>query len=590
MDAQRVERKLMAILAADVVGYSRLMGVDEAGTLAQLKAHRSDLIDPTIAAHHGRIVKTAGDGMLVAFPSVVDAVRCAVEVQREMAARNADLPEDRRMLFRVGINLGDVIIDGDDIHGDGVNVAARLESLCEAGGVCISRSVYDQVRNRLELDHEYLGEQEVKNIAEPVRAYRTLLHRAEEPREETADAPAPALGLPDNPSIAVLPFDNMSADPEQEFFADGITEDLITALSKISGLFVIARNSTFAYKGKSPDVRHVAQDLGVRYVLEGSVRKAGERVRITGQLIDSVTGYHAWAERYDRDLTDIFALQDEITTNVVTALQVQLVEGEQARVWRRLTDNIEAWGCLTQARVHFRRYTREENVKARELSQRAVELDPSYAPAWVWLAWTYWTELRFGWTDSPDEAFARAAELGHKALSLNESLSESHALLGAIHLIKGQYDEAIAEGERAVSLDPNGADVTALLAMTLNWAGRPQEAIGLVEKAMRLSPLYSAWYLAVLGHAYRLMRRYEEAIATYEASIQRNPDNVGPHLGLTATYAEAGREGQAQAQAAEVLRLNPKFSLNRYASALTYRDPANSRRSLDALRKAGLPE
>ncbi len=590
MAAHGVERRLAAILAADMVAYSRLMEADEAGTLARLKSLREELFEPKIAEHRGRIVKTTGDGMLVEFASVVEAVQSAVEFQSAMADRNVNLSDDRRIEFRIGINLGEIIIEGDDIYGTGVNVAARLEGLAEPGGICISATVYEQIESTLSLGYEDLGGQQVKNIAKPVRAYAVRMEPADEPAAPAPSVAATSRALPVTPSIAVLPFDNMSGDAEQEYFADGITEDIITALSKISRLFVIARNSTFTYKGKAVDVKRVGRELGVRYVLEGSVRKAGNRVRITAQLIDADDGHHLWSARFDRDLTDVFALQDEITSNVVTALHVQLVEGEQARIWHKSTENLDAWECLAQGLAHFRRFTNEGNVRARALLEEAVELDPQYAAGWVWLAWTHWADARFLWTESPAEAAARAAELAEKALALDQDLSETHSLLGAIHLMKRQFEQAIAEGEKAVGLDPNGADVTALLAMTLNWSGRPEEACALVNKAMRLNPLYSAWYLAVLAHAYRLIGRYEEAIAIYRDSIDRNPDHIGPHIGLTACYAELDRDEEARAQARELLKLNPKFTLEKYAESLTYKDSAHSERSLGALRKAGLPE
>jgi adenylate cyclase len=597
VEAHQVERRLAAIFAADMVGYSRLMEADEAGTLSQLKTLRQQVIDPKIAEHRGRIVKTTGDGMLVEFDSVAGAVQSAVAIQQAMAERNACVTDDRRILFRIGVNLGEIIIEGEDIYGNGVNVAARLEGLAEPGGICISSTVYEQIESILNLGYEDLGEQQVKNIVKPIRGYSvrpkvepTALPSA--PGVAADGAPAAALSreAPDTPSIAVLPFDNMSADQEQEYFSDGITEDIITALSKISGLFVIARNSTFTYKGKAVDMKRVAKELGVRYVLEGSVRKAGNRVRITAQLIDAADGHQVWAARFDRDLDDVFALQDEITSNVVTALHVRLVEGEQARVWQKSTENLFAWECLMQGLPHFRRFTREENVMARGLFAKAVELDPDYAAGLVWLGWTHWADARFLWTESPSEAAARAAVLADKALGLSDGLSEAHSLLGAIHLMRRDYDQAVAEGEKAVALDPNGADVTALLAMTLNWSGRAEEAGALIDKAMRLSPLYSAWYLAVQAHAYRLTGRYQEAVASYRDSIERNPNHIGPRIGLTACYAEMGQDEDARAQGAEVLRINPKFTLAKYAESLTYRDPAQSEKTLQALRSAGLPE
>ncbi|MCH7888286.1 MAG: adenylate/guanylate cyclase domain-containing protein [Proteobacteria bacterium] len=585
MDQSSIEHKLTVILSADVAGYSRLMGEDEEATLLTLKSYRQ-VLDGIIADHRGRIFGSAGDSVIAEFPSTIEVLRCALEIQQQLDKLNAELPDERRMQFRIGINLGDVMVEGDNLYGDGVNIAARVEGLAEPGGICISRPVYEQVKRKLDLGYVYMGERKVKNIAEPIAVYRVQLV----PVETAAAKPEATDKLPEVPSIVVLPFANMSADPEQEYFADGITEDLITALAKISRLFVIARNSSFTYKGRAVDVKRVSRELDVHYVLEGSVRKAGNRVRITAQLIDATTGGHLWADRYDRDLSDIFALQDEITTNVVTALQVTLVEGEQARVWRRSTESLEAWDCLTQALVQFRHFSIGRNVTARRLLERAVGFDPDYATAWVWLAWTYWSEVRFLWTASPDAALTKAGELVEKALALDDSLSETHSLLGAIHLMKGDHDQAVAEGERAVALEPNGADVTALLAMTLNWAGRPAEALALVDKAVRLSPMYSAWYLAVRAHGQRLCGRLDESIDTYKSSIARNPDHIGPHIGLTISYVECGREQDAKAEAATLLKLFPKFSLARYGGALTYSDPAQTERALDALRTAGLPE
>jgi len=587
MAREGIERRLTTILAADVVGYSRLMAADEAGTLASLKALRRELFDPKTADYHGRVVKLMGDGTLMEFGSVVDAVTFAVDVQRAVALRNTDVPEDQRITYRIGINLGDIIVEGDDIYGDGVNIAARMEGLAEPGGICVTRNVFNQVKSKLELDFEDMGEQQVKNISEPIRVYRV----ASDPLAvQTVPSPSTVLPLPDKPSIAVLPFVNMSGDPEQEYFSDGITEDLITTLSRILGLFVIARTSSFVYKDKAIDVKQVSRDLGVRYVLEGSVRTAANRVRVTAQLIDARTGLHLWANRYDRDLTDVFAVQDEITTNVVKALQVALVEGEQARVWHRSTDNVEAWSCLTRALMHFNNLTREENQIARKLLEEALQLDPNYAAAWVWLGHIHWHDVRFLWASAPDESLAKAVECAERARALDDDYSELHALLGFIHLIRGEFDAAIESGERAVALDPNGAYVTGFLGFALNWVGRPEEALNLARKAMRFSPLHPSWYVTVAAHAKRLLGRYEEAVVLYQRSINRMPEYISPHIGLTACYAEMGRLEDARAQAAEVLRIDPRYSIGRYATALTYKQPEHAQHNLDALREAGLPE
>ncbi|MGR3715823.1 MAG: adenylate/guanylate cyclase domain-containing protein [Thermohalobaculum sp.] len=584
-----MERRLAAILVADVVGYSRLMGADEEGTLTRLKAHRDEVIHPSIDTHKGRIVKLMGDGLLAEFASVVDAVRCAVDIQEAMSERNADLPEGQRIQLRIGINLGDIIIEGDDIYGDGVNVAARMEGLAEPGGICMSRTVVDHVKGKVELDFEDMGEQQVKNISEPIRVYRVA---SDALAVQTVRSPSTVLPLPDKPSIAVLPFVNLSGDPEQEYFSDGITEDLITTLSRILGLFVIARTSSFMYKGKAVDVKQVSRDLGVRYVLEGSVRTAADRVRVTAQLIDAHTGLHLWANRYDRDLTDVFAVQDEITTNVVKALQVALVEGEQARVWHRSTDNVEAWGCLTRAVMHSNKLTREEDQIARKLLEEALQLDPDYAAAWVWLGQTYRRDVRFLWVSTPDKSLAKAAKCAERARALDDDYSELHALLGAIHLIRGEFGAAIESCERAVALEPNGAWVTGFLGNALNWAGRPEEALILAQKAMRFSPLHPSWYVWTAAHANRLLGRYEKAVVLYQRAINRTPDYISPRIGLTACYAEMGRLEDARAQAAEVLRIDPRYSIGRYATALTYtyKLPEHAQHNLDALREAGLPE
>ena len=587
MSAEQIERRLAAIFAGDMVGYSRLMEIDEAGTLARLKSLRKELIDPTIDEHRGRIVKLTGDGILVEFVSVADAVQAAVTIQNAMAERNAAVAEDKRIEFRIGINLGEIILEGDDIYGNGVNVAARLEGLAEPGGICISGSVYEQIENILSLSYQDLGEQQVKNIRKPVRGYAVSIDK------ETAhgdNEPSSREDKDSVPSIAVLPFANMSADPEQEFFADGVAEDIITALSKISGLVVIARNSTFTFKDKAVDIRHVSRELNAKYVLEGSVRKGGNKVRITAQLIDGTSGDHVWSARFDRALDDIFAVQDEITSNVVTALHVRLVEGEQARLWAKTTENLGAWECLMQGQDRFRKYTLADNTKARELFNKATELDPGYAVAWVRLGWTYWAEARYLWTPSPQESVARAEEFANKALAIQPELSEAYALHGAVALMNRDFDVAIGSGKKALELDPNGADVTALLAMTYNWSGEPEKALNLIQKAKRLSPLYSAWYLAVEAHAYRLLNRHDDAIGVYEQSIERNPNHIGSRIGITSSFAEIGNFDSARLHAEEIRRISPDFTVSKYAESLTYRDAEHSERSLSALRAAGLPD
>jgi adenylate cyclase len=579
---ERVERRLAAILAADVAGYSRLMAANEEETLAAFKGLCSGIVDPEIAEHHGRIVKTTGDGLLAEFASAVEAVRCAMAIQRRMAEHNDEVPAGRRIEFRIGINVGDIIFKENDIHGDGVNVAARLEGLALPGGICISRTVSDQVATKLSVRLDDLGEQSVKNIPYPVHAYRVQV-----PRQPLAGRPMPA--PPGMPSIAVLPFDNMSSEPEQAHFADGISEDIITSLSKISSLFVIARNSCFAYRGKSPDVRAVARELGVRHVLEGSVRRAGNRIRVTAQLIDGETGAHEWAERYDRSLADIFDLQDEITSEIVNALEVQLTEGEQARIRKRQTVNVAAWECCARGHAHFRALNRDDNARARALLEQAVKLDPNFATAWTLLARTYAAAAKVGWSDV-NESLAKASRIIEKCLALDDTQSDTYTALAAIRVLEGRNTEAVAAAERAVALGPSVADAHGFLGLVLNYVGRPQEAIAQIEHAMRLSPVYPDWCLGMLGVSYRLLKRYDDAIAADKERLRRNPLNAFSDIRLAVVYAELGRMDEARAHVAAALRKNPQYSLRQARLLDPFEDPAEMERYLSALRRAGLPE
>ena len=632
MTEEGFKRKLAAILSADVAGYSRLMGEDEEATVRTITDYR-EVLTNLIQQHNGKVVDSPGDNLLAEFVSVVDAVQCAVAVQKEIKARNDELPENRRMQFRIGINLGDVIQEEDRIYGDGVNIAARLEGLSEPGGICVSKTAFDHIESKLPYGYEFLGDQAVKNIAKPVGTYRVML----EPRvtdAETGDekrvglrpwrwatlavvavlvvgtavvaiwnvylrpSPPPAevvsektqrLELPEKPSIAVLPFVNIGGDPEQEYFSDGITEEIITTLSKVPHLFIIARNSVFTYKGKSVKVQQVGQELGVRYVLEGSVRKAGDRVRITAQLIDAATGGHLWSERYDRDLKDIFALQDEITMEILTAVRVKLTEGEQVRLHAKGAANLDSYMKVLQGMPHFYRFNWESNIQARQMFEEAIALDPKNPGAYSCLGWTYLMEVWFGSSKSPDKSIERAAELVQKALALNDTLDFSHSLLANIYLVKRQYEKAIAEAERAVALNPNGADAHAHLGMILKYAGGREEAIPLLKKAIRLNPIPPNWYLFGLGEAYFGARQYEEAIPVYKKVLHRNPDDIRTLTGLAATYSLLGREEQARSTAAEVLRIAPKFSVE-YVKTLPFKNKADIELLIDALRKAGLPD
>ncbi len=586
MGTEPLERKLAAILYADVAGYSRLTGEDEEGTHRTLSAYL-DAITALIERHTGTVMHFAGDAVLAEFASVLNALRCGVNIQRDLMARNEKRPEERKLQFRIGINLGDVIVDRDEIYGDGVNIAARLEGLAEPGGICISDVVRQSVEGKLNLTFEDLGEQSVKNIENPVRAYRVLLGFEVAPK--SAPVKTTLADMSSQPSIAVLPFDNMSGDPEQEYFSDGITEDLITDLSKIRELFVVARHATFTYKGKRVMPQQVARELGVGHVLEGSVRKAGTRLRITAQLIDAATGGHLWAERYDRNLTDIFALQDEITEKIASALEVKLTEGKQEEAPRRYTENLEAYDCFLRGRAYQADATIEENARAREMFERAIELDPSFAGAYALLSYTHYRDWFYQWSDDP-QALQRALKLAQKAVALDDSLPLAHTYLAWAQVSRKQYEEAIAEGERAISLDPNFAESYSRLGIILSFAGRPEECVSLVEKAMRLDPHYPPMYLFYLGHAYFAMGKYEEAIAALKRSLTRTPDLIACNLFLAVIYGELGRKEEAQAQVAEVLRISPRVSVEGQRSRMPFKDQAVLERFIDGLRKAGLPE
>jgi adenylate cyclase len=624
-----VKRKLTAIFSADVEGYSRLMEEDELATVETLTAHK-EIMRKMIRQYRGRVVDSTGDNLLAEFTSVVDAVQCAVEVQQVLSSKNEPLPENRRMYFRIGINSGDVIEEGELIYGDGVNVAARVESLAEGGGISISGTAYDQLGKKLPLGYEYLGEQSVKNIEKPVRVYR-ILTEAEaagkvigeakpktkqlrwaafgamavliivagalaiwnfyfRPAFEPASVEKMAYQLPDKPSIAVLPFVNMSGDPEQEFLSDGIAESIITALSQTPNLFVIARNSTFSYKGKPVKIQQVSEELGVRYVMEGSVQKSGDQLRITAQLIDAITGQQLWAEQYDRDLKDLFALQDEITLKVLTALQVKLTMGEQARLRARGTKNVKAYLKFLKAMKYMLRYNRADNVMARQLAQEALTLDPNFADPYDLIGWTHLMDIYYGTSKSPGKSIKKAAELIQKALALNDSLPWTYTLLAYTYLMKRQHEKAIALYERAIELNPNVADVYGHFGMALNYVSRPEDAIASFEKAIRLNPIPPSYYLQNLGRSYRMVGRYEDSIATYKKVLDSTPNNMFALVGLTATYSLAGRLDEARAQGAEVLRVQSNFSAKSYVKKYPFQDKAETERLIDALLKAGLPE
>ena len=587
--SEDTQRRLAAIVSIDVVGYSLLMGSDETGTLAALRAHREEVVDPKIAKYGGRIVKTMGDGLLLEFPSVVNAMQCALDVQDGMVARNAEVAQDKRITFRIGVNLGDIIIDGEDILGDGVNVAARLQEIAEPGGIAISRRVHEDVQDRFDASFEDAGEQALKNIARPVHVWRWL--PAGLPTSTPLGTAAkPPLALPDKPSIAVLPFDNMSDDSGQDFFADGITEDIITTLSKVPRLFVVSRNSTFVYKGRAIDVQQVATEQGVRYVLEGSVRKAGNRVRITAQLIDASSDLHVWADHYDGNLDDVFALQDEITQEIVSALEVNLSEGDQARLWRRRAGSPRVYEHILRGRALYQQFTRRTNAQARQEYEAAIELNPDFAIVYVFLSYTYGDEVRWGWSRDPDQSLRMKSDMARKALELDPDLAEAHGALGYLHLLRREHDEAVALAEQAVSLGPSDADVHHVAAMVFNYSGMPEQGMSVAKQAIRLSPMAYGNSLTELGHSHCLLGHYDEAIAVLKQVLADIPFwRTARALLLVALY-ESGRLEDARVEANEVLRAAPRFSLRQWADCHPYRRQDDLNRYIGALRSSGLPE
>ena len=578
-----MERRLAAILAADAVGYSRLMGGDEEATLATLNAYR-EVIDRLVADHHGRVFGSAGDSVIAEFASPVEAVRCAVEIQQEFEARNANLPENRRMRFRIGVNLGDVMAEGDNLFGDGVNVAARLQELAEAGGVSVSGTVFDQVDGKLDLGWEDIGAQAVKNISKPVRVYQA---RFETGRGERSTATA-ALSLPDKPSIAVLPFVNMSGDSEQKYFSDGVTEDIITELSRFRELFVIARNSSFSYKGKAVKVQDIATDLGVRYVLEGSVRAARDQIRVTAQLIDAETGHHIWSERYIREITDLFALQDEIAQTVAGTVAGRLKLTAEDRAERKPIESLEAYDYALRGQSIIAD-TRENNIRARQAYEKAIELDPIFTRAYAGLALSYVIEWFNYWGDPVDPPLDHALEYAAKAVSLDNTDSKAQLMLGLVYEEKGEYEEAKVHLERALELNPNDADAFVFMGVFLQTTGKPREARDSYLKAMRLNPYYPAWYDWKLGSAYYAMRQHENALIPLKKALNRNPKLRHARLTLAATYVQLDRIEEARRQVNNLLADHPDASIKQ---ELQWQFTSVEEREnwLELLRRAGLPE
>ncbi|MDF1553686.1 MAG: tetratricopeptide repeat protein [Deferrisomatales bacterium] len=626
-------RKLAAIFSADVKGYSRLMGDDEAATVQTIKTYRRVLAD-SIQKHHGRVVDSPGDNLLAEFSSVVDAVQSALAIQQEIQVRNDGLPDHRRMEFRIGINVGDVITDDGRLYGDGVNIAARLEGLAEGGGICLSAGAYEQVKDKLDLEGRYLGQYAVKNISQPVKVWALLTDAATaaQVRDKrlrqkkfrriamlgaftlivsvvsatvwnvflkiptleggTASPEKMAFPLPDRPSIAVLPFDNLSGDPEQEYFSNGLTEELITALSKIPDIFVISQNSTFTYKAAPVTSKKVSEDLGVRYILKGSVQRDGHRVRVAAQLIDAVSGHNLWSERYDKELKDIFALQDSITFEITRVLAVKFSgTGEGSRLFVRGTDNLEAYLKFLRGRSLMAQFSKEGNTQAQQLAEEVIRLDPRYPSGYYLLATTTMMDVWLGISTSPRESLKKAIEAAQKTISLDDDHAAAWALLGFLYVLVGQHEKGLEAGELAVKKAPNSAEAQSFLAQILNFSGKPEDAVAYNDKAFRLTPVgRSGPFYLHAAHTFRLLGRYEDAIEVSRELLSRTPDSVPARVQLVTAYMGWGRREDARAAAQDVLRYDPKFSARRYAGALKYKDPALTRTTLEHMLEAGLPE
>jgi len=624
------KRKLTAIFSADAVEYSRLMGEDEEATVRTLTAYR-EVLTTLIQQHNGKVLDSPGDNLLAEFVSVVDAVQCAVAVQKEIKARNNELTENRRMQFRIGINLGDVIQEEERIYGDGVNIAARLEGLAEPGGICISKTAFDHIESKLPYGYDFLGDQTVKNITKPVGAYRVIMEPrvtvagkpvdkkpaalqrmpilvgavavlvlavaagiwqfyVRRPSVEPASVEKMAYPLPDKPSIAVLPFTNMSGDPEQEYFCDGMTEDIITALSNAPDIFVIARHSTFTYKGKAVKVQQIAEDLGVRYVLEGSVRKSEDRVRVTAQLIDALTGKHLWAERYDRELKEIFAVQDEITFKIFDELQVELSGVGDIRSCARGTDNINAYLKFLQGTSFLYRETVEDNAISKRKFEEAVALDSDYSSAYAMLGYTYMFDVLLGSSKSPKQSFAMAFELIQKSLALDQSCPAPYVALANFYLITKQHDKAIDASERGVAHNPNHSIAIHTLGKALMYADRVDEGMVLLKRACRLNPKPPYYFQGHLGNSYMLKERYDDALVEMEKAISLVPTHVPIHLTMAACYSALGRIEEARAAVDTAQKINPKFTLSHFSKTYgaRYKNPARLEKFVNLLREAGM--
>ncbi len=627
---QKVTRKLSAILSADVKGYSLLMTNDEASTIKTLKEYRN-IMSELIKHHSGRVVDAPGDNLLAEFSSVVNAVQSSVEIQNKLKTRNAELPEDKQLIFRIGINIGDVVQDGDSLYGEGVNIAARIESLAEPGGVCISRGTYDHIRNKLGFGYEYLGEHSVKNIKHPVRVYNILMEpedagkligekpkpalkpwvwssivvaaivltligyqlfqKMTAPEFEPASIEKMAFELPEKPSIAVLPFDNMSGDPSKEYLSDGITEQIITSLSKVPRLFVISRTSTFSYKNKPVKIQKVAEELGVHYVLEGSVQQSGDKVRITAQLIDALSGKHLWAERYDRKYKDIFVLQDEITLKILRELQIKLTEGERYRSFSIMRQPVlEAHEKGMEGVTYLRAFNIESNEIARQLAKEAIELDPEYYRSYQLMAAVHFMDVWLGSSKSPSDSLNKALELLQKSISLEKNSSGAYSLLCHVYAMKRQFEKSIEAGKKAIEINPNSDSAYVWLAMTLTWVGKPEEAIEMLKKAMRLCPFPPAYYYLHLGEAYRSANQYEEAIKEYKKTLHLTPKNFPAFRGLSICYGLLDQDQESRSAATKMMEINPNYTVKFFLEKMPNKDRELVQGWADVLRKAGIPE
>jgi len=578
-----MEHRLAAVLAADMVGYSRLMEADERGTLSRLRAHRIELIDPAIAKNQGRIIKTTGDGMLVEFQSVANAVRCAVEVQQRMRRRNADVQDDRRIEFRIGINLGDIIFEEGDIYGDGVNIASRVEQLADAGGICVTAAVYGQVDGRVDAAFEDLGEKLLKNISRPVRIYRVAMANPESASADARGPAAPAAAVV-KPTIAVLPFTNMSGDPEQEFFVDGLTEDILTELSRRRELFVISRNSTFVYKGQAANLREVAQKLGARFVVEGSVRKAGDRLRVTVQLIDTTSDAHIWAERYDRKLDDVFAIQDEITAAIVATLPGRLEAAQTDRVVRMKPSSMAAYECVLAAKVLHHRSSREDNTEALKLIDRALQLDPDYAHAHAWRGCILGQAWGYNWVKDKDATFNEVTFALSRAMALDDNDADVHRILAAVAIVQNDLSRARYHQDRALALNPNYDLVVVQMGELFTWLGQSDEGVEWIRKAMKLNPHHPARFWSHLGRAQFVGRHYAQAIEAFTRLT--SPDSQA-HAFLAASYGWLGDRTAASAHVKRIGELDPQLNLEKFLATMHYANDADLQHLREGLMRAG---